>query len=126
MHIARWGNQRRPQLCGTKDTTFEIHDSVFVSADINAAAIKFRTSRGRSMFYDIGKTFGEVCFMNVFSTETMSNAGFCECGLAYGSSKYLNKVGKTRKPVLPEGCYHVKWNGRGCNNATFEWMLLTR
>ena len=101
-----------------------VHDSVFVSTDMNAAAVKFRTSSHRKNHYDYGKAFGEECFMYVFSTETMMNAGFVEVGLAYGSSKHSCNIGKTRKPVLPDGCYRVKWNGRGYNNATFEWMQL--
>ena len=101
-----------------------VHDSFFVSTDMNAAAVKFRTSKGHKIHYDYGKPFGEECCMYVFSTETMMNAGFVEVGLAYGSSKHLSNIGKTRMPVLPDGCYCVKWNGRGFNNATFEWMQL--
>jgi hypothetical protein len=98
-----------------------IHDSVFVSMDPKGAATKFRTAADRQEFFDDGKEWGDECYVYIISIHNMRQAAFVECGLAYGLG-HLRNMGKTRFPVVFDGCYHVRWNGRGSANAVFTWL----
>jgi hypothetical protein len=99
-----------------------IHDSVFVSTDLKGAAAKFRTARDQQELFDGGKEWGDECYVYIISIQNMQQAAFVECGLPYGKMCSLRNIGKTRFPVVFNGCYHIRWNGKGSANAVFTWV----
>jgi hypothetical protein len=99
-----------------------IHDSVFVSTDLKGTATKFRSAVDRREFCDDGKEWGDECFGYIISIQNMQQAAFVECELPYGTNPSHRNIGKTRFPVVFNGCYHVRWNGKGSANAVFTWV----
>jgi hypothetical protein len=60
----------------------------------------------------------------IVRNEETIRSGFGDVGLGIGETIGLECFGKSKFPVQYDGCYKVKWNGRGIRNATFIYLPL--
>ena len=109
----------------TGDFRIDIHNKTYLCNFLFFALNKYRTAGDREKWYNYQRSeWSYSCYLYIVRNEETIRSGFGDVGVGIGETIGLECFGKSKYPVQYDGCYKVKWNGRGIRNATFIYLPL--